>query len=143
MKATILSTILFLVSFNLYAELLNSNELNNLPGKILRRTNADKIFDVKISTNYTGTIGSALSIPIRMMAADPDFPVARHFYDLKFSAQKKKNVVVAECIAYDYQDDQIIIGSCRFRGNYRQYLIYDIFRTTDPTYIITYKDLND
>lgn len=142
MRYLFLITVFNLLNFSAYASLLNSNELSVISDKILVKTNAEKIVNLTISTDYITTIGSTLSFPIRIFAED-DFPSTIHFYNIKFTAKKKETEIKTECLAYDYHDDYIIISNCKFSKEYRQYSIIELFKTINPYYQFSYQELND
>jgi hypothetical protein len=142
-----MKTFIFIVAaffqFSAHADLLNSNELANLPKSILKHTTADKIINIEISTAYLKSIGSVVTFPLRFIADGASMPVSGHLYDLQFTAVKGKDSIVVNCIAYDLYNEEIMIDGCKISTKYRSFLVEEVLHSVQPFYNFSYRQLND
>jgi hypothetical protein len=145
----LLITLLF--QFNLFAELLNGNELTKLPIILLKQTHAQSISNIKINFSTSKTAGAIIHLPFQLLN---DFKsediVSAQVYNIFFKVNKADKTLYSKCSIYENTNEDLAINNCEFyssnqmnaKTRARVYIAEEIFGARDPNILIKYKDIN-
>jgi hypothetical protein len=150
MKYLIL-VISFLFHCNVFAELLNGNELNKLPSVLIKQTHAQSISNIKIDFSTSKTAGAIIHLPLQLLNDFKSEDIASaQVYNVFFTAKKEDKTLYSKCSIYENSSEDLAINNCEFytsnqmnaKTRARVYIAEEMFGARDPNILIKYKDIN-